>query len=705
MEHRGSGFEADCQDEEGSVSNSIVDESSYYRSTVLAIPEKQDIIRMCGIPLVINVVLENYEEEGIPLCSEDIVRCECCKSYLNPFVEIIPPGLKWRCNVCLAINDLATAFQVTSRTAAHDSGAFDPRANAAYNSCYYSRTELRSTVYELEAPPNYSLKTPSPPFICFLIEVTFESMKCRAVDAVIRSILGGLDPKSFDPRSRMMFAFFDSSIYLLKKNGDFSIISDATYIPFFLEDDFLLPLDHHLDVARVERFFIENKSTKNNYGDALRVVQSILGATGGCIISFLATHPNMGSGSVDPSQRELRCKSVFYKEMSAHLSKQGISVTQFLFPRLGIELPTLSVLNKYTGGMLYYYPNFDGSDPAFTTKLANDLASHLDLNTGLHGMCRVRASRCVFIKEYFGSLHHRSADLLSFSTFFPPHSLNFEIDISKEEGTKGVCFQVAILRTLRTGERRIRVVNFCIDRVSRSLYSVVDPYAIAHALALKAFFFESRSKGGGNEYLNKSMKDIIRAYKQLSNTTTLLPATLEVLPMLVLSLCKSIPLRPVSYTPMDYKSYYIYLITNSYPKLVDTVIYPTLLALHRLDTIQPLNLTLDCLETNGLYLLDTGVTIFFFVARNCDPSLPDLLFDPSIGSERFIFDPERNEFSDSVCKIIEELRSNRYLTPNYVLVRDNGASSVYKDIFFTYFVEDESHGLPSYSRYLDLLRA
>ncbi|ADM11116.1 Sec24-like protein [Encephalitozoon intestinalis ATCC 50506] len=705
MEHMKSGFESPQPNEEDLSPRSIIDECNYYRSTLTAIPEKQDLVRTSGIPFVINVILENYEEEEVPLCSDDIIRCERCKSYLNPFVEIIPPGLKWKCNLCLTINDLATAFQVTSRGISRTSSLFDPKVNAMHNYSYYTRGELRSTVYELEAPPNYSLKTPSPPLICFLIEVTFESMKYRSVDAVIRSILGGLNPRFFDPRSRMMFAFFDSCIYLLRKNGDFSVISDATHIPFFLEEDFLLPLDHRFDVDGIERFFIENKSTRNNYGDALRIVQNILGTTGGCIISFLATYPNVGPGCVDSNQHELRCKSVFYKEISVYLSKQGISVTQFLFPRLGIELPTLSVLSKYTGGMVYYYPNFDGTDPTFATKLANDLASHLDLNIGLYGMCRVRTSKCVFIKEYFGSLHHRSEDLISFSTFFPPHSFSFEIDISKEEGTRGVCFQVAILRTLRTGERRIRVVNFCIEKVSRSLYSVVDPYAVAHAFALKAFFFESRTKGGGNEYLNKSMKDIVRLYKQLSNTTTLLPATLEVLPMLILSLCKSIPLRPASYTPMDYKSYYIYLISNSYPKLVDTVIYPTLLALHRLDSIQPLNLTLNCLETNGLYLLDTGVTIFFFVARDCDPSLPNLLFDSSIGSERFIFDPERNEFSDSVCKIIKELRSNRHLTPNYVLVRDDGTSSIYKDIFFTYFVEDESHGLPSYSKYLELLRA
>lgn len=683
---------------------SLVDENKYYRSTITGIPDHQDITKSSGIPFVINVIMENYEEENIPLWRGEIIRCDYCKSYLNPFIEIIPPGLKWRCNICLLTNNLSVAFQVTSRGPSQCSNEFNPKINANYNYLHYTKTELRSTVYELVAPPNYSLKTPSPPFLCFLIEATFESVKNRTIGAVVRSILGGLNLQTFDSRSRMMFGFFDSSVYLLNRNGDIVIIPDATFIPFFLVDDFLLPLSHPVNVNNLEKFFMENKSTKNNYGDAIRVIQSVLDGNNGCILSFLTTHPNIGPGLVDPNQSGLRCKSTFYKELAAYLSKQAISVTQFLFPRLNMEIPTISVLSKYTGGMIYYYPNFDGNDPTFATKLANDLASHLDLNIGLYGVCRVRASKCVFIKEYFGSVHHRSTDLLAFSTFFPPHSFSFEVEVSRDENLKAVCFQVAILRTLRTGERRIRVLNFCIEKVPKSLYSLVDAHAIAHAFAMKAFFFEAQSKGAGNEYLNKSMKSIVKAYKHFANATVFLPNALEVLPVLMLSLCKSIPLRPSSYTPTDYKSYYIYLISNSYPKLVDTIIYPTLIALHKLDVIQPLNLTLNCLEMNGLYMLDTGVTIFFFVARDCDHSLPDLLFDPSIGSGRFIFDPEENQFSSIVCEIIRNVRSNRYLTPNYVLVRDDGSSSIYRDIFFTYFVEDDSHGLPSCSKYLELLK-
>ncbi|KAM0671427.1 Sec23/Sec24-like protein [Ordospora colligata] len=691
--------------DEGIRPELIFDSSGYYRSTITAIPDKDGALKVSGIPFVVSVNLENYENENVPLCDGEIVRCEYCKSYLNPFAEIIPPGLKWKCNICLKTNDLAMAFQVTSRSSSAGGSMFDPRANAVCNRDYSGRIELRSMVYELEAPPNYSLKTPSPPLICFLIEATFECMKYRTIDSIVRSIIDGLNPGSFDARAKMMFMFFDSSVYLLRQDGDFTIISDASFIPFFVDDEFLFPLGHSVDASKLNAFFSSNKSTRNNYGDAIRIAESIIGPNGGCIVSFVTTHPNMGPGVVEPSQSGLRCRSVFYKEMAALLAKKSISMTQFLFPRLGIDLPTLSVLSKYTGGMLYYYPNFDGADPIFVTKLANDLAAHLDLDIGMYGMCRIRANSSVFIKEYFGSLHHRSADLLSFSTFFPPHTFSFEAELVKEDGSKGVCFQVAILRTLRTGERRIRVVNFYIDRTLASIYTIVDCCAIAHAFGMKAFFFESKERGGGIEYLNKCIREIVKAYKQHSNTTAMLPQSLEMLPMLVLSLCKSIPLRPASYTPVDYKSYYTYLISNSYPKLVDVIIYPTLIALHRLDVLQPLNLTLNCLETNGLYLLDTGVTIFFFVARDCDPSLPELLFDPSMGSERFIFDPERNEFSDAVSEIVRSLRSNRYLTPSYVLVRDDGKSSIYKDIFFTYFVEDELYGLPSYAKFLEMLKS
>jgi protein transport protein SEC24 len=683
---------------------SLVDERLYYRSTINAIPSQVSQIRTSQVPFMVNVILENYENENVPLCDGEVVRCETCKSYLNPYAEIIPPGVKWRCNICLSVNTASQPFEVTSRGPPRSNLVFSPNANRYHNYSNYSRTELLSTVYDLVAPPSYSIKTPSPPTFCFLIEATFDGIRHGALVSALRSIASGLSYSSCDPRSRMLFAFFDSSVYLLRRDGGFFIIPDPSQVPFLLLDDVLLPLSASVDLEGIEGFFSENKCIRNGYGEALKIVQSVLGSRGGCILSFMSTHPNTGTGAVEPNPTDLRCKSVFYKEMAALLAKQSISVTHFLFPHLNIELPTLNVLSKYTGGMIYYYPNFDGEDPVFSTKLMGDIASHLELGLGLDGACRVRASRNIFVKEFHGSLHQRSADLLSFPTFFPPHCFSFEIELYDEVQADAISLQVAIIRTVRSGERRIRVVNFSLPKIARSFYDYVDPCAVVHAFALKSFYYEAQKKGSGSEFVTSALKSIVRCYKEYSSAPALLPPSIESLPMLMLALCKSIPLRPLSYTPMDYKAYYIYLMTNAYPKLVDTIIYPTLIALHRLDNMQPLNLSLSCLETNGLYLLDTGVNIFFFVGRDCDSTLPDLLFDPMQESDKFIFDPEENEFSKAVCNIIANMRRNRYLTPNYILARDDGSKSLYKDIFFTYFIEDECFGLPSTLRYTESLR-
>src|ERR1700678_3086960 len=92
--------ERDYLHEEGPP-HSLVNENNYYRSTITAIPDQQGAMKSSGIPLVINVTLENYENPDVPLCEGEIVRCDYCKSYLNPFIEIVPPGLKWKCNICL----------------------------------------------------------------------------------------------------------------------------------------------------------------------------------------------------------------------------------------------------------------------------------------------------------------------------------------------------------------------------------------------------------------------------------------------------------------------------------------------------------------------------------------------------------------------------------------------------------------------------
>lgn len=683
---------------------SLVDEKKYFTSTITSIPINLSKMKSSEIPFTINILPELYNEEDLPISEEEVIRCNTCKCYINPFIQIISPGFKWKCNICMNINEMATPFYMTNRKTENGSKKFSLEENAIHNYNSYARTELKSTVYELYAPSSYSLRTPSPITLCFLIEATYESIKHGMFQVIAQSILDCIDPSLYDPRTKMMFMFFNSQIYILKKDLNLTILTDASFLPYFQKDDYLFNLSEKFEFSFLEDLFADMKNIKNNYGDCLKIAHSMLCKTGGTILSFLSTTPNFGPGLIDPG-KTLKSDNIFFKELSGLFSKHLISVTHFLFPRLNIELPTLSILSKSTGGMLYYYPNFDGGDLVFATKLHKDLSDLFELRMSNDCVCRIRTSKDVFIKEYNGSLTQRTIDLLSFSNFFPPHTFNIDLEIVDNIKSDGISLQVALMRTTKNGTRMIRVINIKIPQLDIPFYDSIDPYAISRSLSLKAFYHEIQKKETGSTFLSKNLVSILRAYSKTTNSFNInnLPESLAILPMLFLSLCKSIPLRPVSYTPLDYRSFYMYLMSNSYPNFVDTIIYPTLLPLHH-ENIVPQNLTLDCLETNGLYLLDTGVTIYFFISKECPQEISELLFDSNQITGRFIFDPPQNEYSIKVVEIINELKKNRFLTPFYVLIRDCDENNLFREVFFTYFYEDALHGMPSYLKYIEMIK-
>lgn len=693
--------------QEETIKYSEIDEKDFFSSTFVGIPANLSVIKQSEIPFSINIRPEEYKQDNVPISEEEIVRCTACKSYINPFVEVIPPGLKWKCNICFTVNELSLPFHMIARNNFSPSTKFSLLNNAIYNHHTYARTELRSTVYELHAPSNYSVRTPSSTAICFLIESTYESLKHGMLQIAIRSILDNIDSSMFDPRAKMMFIFFNTQVYLLNKDEGLTVVPDATFIPFFQEDNYMFELSSKPDLDDVENMFAEMKSSKNNFGDALKVAQALLKKNGGTIVSFLSSSPNFGVGAIEENDKEsVKCKSVFYKEMAGAFVKSVISVSYFLFPRLNIELPTLSIISKTTGGMLFYYPNFDGGDPVFTTKLHNDVNQFLSLNFSHDCVCRIRTSRDVFIKEYSGSLNQKTFDLLSFPNRFPTHTFNIDLEIVDNIIADGISIQIALMRTTKQGRRMIRVINLQIPQHREMFYDYIDPYAITRSLAVKAFYYESSNKGAGLTYLYSTLSGILKAYKRNSSSFSLnnLPHNLSLLPMLVLSLSKSIPLRPVTYTPVDYKVFYMHLMSVSYPSFIDTIIYPTLLPLHA-DEIYPQNLTRNCLETRGLYLLDTGFTIFFFIGKDCPVELESLLFDSDIPSGRILFDPPQNEFSQKVVGIISELRESRFISPFYILIRDNLERTHYKEIFFSYLYEDHQHNLPSINEYVEKLKS
>ncbi|KAM0675545.1 COPII subunit [Gurleya vavrai] len=705
---------------------------SNFRSSFTKIPSNLQLLKNFSIPLSINFTLENFQDANIQSDSS-LVRCHFCKSYENPFIEIISPGYQWKCNLCYSVNKAFKPYEKMNNFNKNThKNLFDATSNYEINSNCYNLTELNNLCYEIDAPSNLILKSPGSQYFIFLIEVSYNSIKNKIFSSVFDILLNNLEDMR-DKQSKFAFLLYNTQTFVLKKDMSVIVLPDNEESPFLFNDDIFFSLSDFKNIIK-NKNSIEEKNVfeeiKNafekdyikdiNFSGALQTCKKILIKTGGIILNFLTSLPNLGKAGFENKN------SNFYKETASEFNQLNISFSYFLFPQTNIELHTLSILSRFTGGMLNYYPNFNGKDFYFISKLQNDLNLFFDLNISNEAICRIRANKGVNIKEYYGSFTQRKNEILSFASFLPNHSITFECEINELFSTD-VCFQVAMLRTVDK-KKKIRIFNFKIPvDFSNNIYSNFDVNMIVHFFAIKSTLKSLNGKEykKGIEYIENNVKMIIKKYKEYTNLSNgvNLPPSLHALPLLCLSFCKSIVLRPSNYTPMDYRMFYAYLICNSYSKIIDFMIYPVLLPLHEIlknenydDLIDEqslnlnndlfsnaVNLSLDYLEVDGFYLLDTGVNIFLFVGCECDKNLVRFIVEDEIDTGRFILEPFENNFSKRIFEIIKFLRNGRYLVPNYILVRDDGNTNIFKDIFFSYFVEDRNHSMDGINEYLKRL--
>jgi protein transport protein SEC24 len=82
----------------------------YMRITLPKIPKTAAILLKTKLPfgLTITPYPVGIPNESVPIIDGPIVRCRRCRTYLNPFVEMIDNGSKWRCNLCFLDNDCTT---------------------------------------------------------------------------------------------------------------------------------------------------------------------------------------------------------------------------------------------------------------------------------------------------------------------------------------------------------------------------------------------------------------------------------------------------------------------------------------------------------------------------------------------------------------------------------------------------------------------
>ncbi|KAJ3103950.1 COPII subunit [Physocladia obscura] len=715
----------------------------YKRCTLNSIPQAQAVLNKTKIPF--GLIVTPYRsllpgEEAVPIVnSPQIIRCRRCRTYINPWVQFVEQGTRWKCNMCFLTNEVP-AF-------------FDWDSESRQQVDRMKRFELTHSVVEYIAPQEYIVHPPQPVVLLFIIDVSLAAVQSGMVDTISKGILKYLDkvPNS-DGRTKVAFITVDNTLQFWNLSVRSSLLEPQMLVISDIEDAFL-PLPEDLLVTLTEsRLVVEkllanlpnlSKATQNNQnclGRALQVGLKLIGSIGGKIVIFQGSLANLSEGSLrlreDPkilgTPKEvtlLQPASPFYKAFAVECSRVQITIDLFAFNSQYLDLATLSGLTKVTGGSLYYYPYFNPANPQDIHKFETELQNFLSRPLALEAVLRIRASRGIRMTRFHGNFFLRSTDLLALPTVNPDYSYGIEMEIQDNLHIATVCFQTALLHTTSNGECRIRVLTLTVP-VTDSLtdiYKGADQYAIAALLAKKGVekCLLSNVEAARDELVSR-LCDIIGSYKANfsnsgQNSMLMLPENLKLLPLLIMSVLKHVSFRTSGITPSDVRTNAQSLMCVYSCEAFMPNIQPRFWALHSMDvaagsfddqTSQPifpprLNLSSEKLERHGLYLLDNGVDIFLWVGRFISPELCSLIFGvptyENIIPGKFGLPRVDNNWNKRVWNLIDYIERVRVLTmtmcPVFYVVKEDGDAGL-RMAFLVNLVEDKLDSGNSYPLFL-----
>jgi protein transport protein SEC24 len=226
---------------------------SYQRSTLNAIPTTSSLLAKSKIPLALVITPYrslNEGEDPIPVVTDTVIaRCRRCRTYINPYVQFIDGGNRWRCCMCNMSNEVPQLFD------------WDQTRNQPADR--WSRAELNYSAVEYVAPTEYMVRPPQPAVYIFLIDVSHAAVQSGMVATATRTILENLDRiPDEDGRTKISIICYDVSLYF------FSIPpggADPTMLVVSDLDDVFLPKPTDLLVNLAEcRASIEGLLTRLN---------------------------------------------------------------------------------------------------------------------------------------------------------------------------------------------------------------------------------------------------------------------------------------------------------------------------------------------------------------------------------------------------------------------------------------------------------
>ncbi|WOL14443.1 protein transport protein Sec24-like [Canna indica] len=636
------------------------------RCTMNQIPCTGDLLSTSSMPLALMVqplALPHPSEEAIQVVDfgeSGPIRCSRCKGYINPFMRFIDHGRKFICNFCGFTNE-------TPRDYYCNLGPDGRRHDAD------DRPELCRGTVEFVATREYMVRDPMPAVFFFVIDVSLNAIQTGATAAACSAISQSLSDLPDGPRTMVGIATFDCTIhfYNLRRASQqplMLIVPDINDVYTPLHTDIIVQLTEcrrSLEqlLENIPSMFENNKVADSAFGAAIKAGFLALKPTGGKLLVFQSVLPSVGVGALSsreaegrtnvsasekevhklfqPADKTLKTMAIEFAEYQARI-RCLVCVDVFITTQTFVDIASVSVVPRTTGGQVYYYYPFSAlSDPG---KLYNDLRWNISRPQGFEAVMRVRCSQGLQVQEYFGNFCKRIPTDIDLPGIDSDKTImvTFKHDDKFQENSE-CTFQCALLYSTVYGQRRIRVINLslpCTSMLSNLFRSADLDTQFACFLKQAANSIPVNPLTQVREQITNLCINILHAYRKFCATVSssgqlILPEALKLLPLYTLALVKSIGLRNDG--RLDDRSYWVSHVSSLSISLAIPLVYPRMISIHDLTTKEDdgsllgshIPLSSEHITDDGIYLLENGEDGLIYVGNMVNPDTLQQIFGVS----------------------------------------------------------------------------
>ncbi|KAL6185224.1 hypothetical protein ACLB2K_041358 [Fragaria x ananassa] len=404
------------------------------------------------------------------------------------------------------------------------------------------------------------------------------------------------------------------------------------------------------------------------------------------------------------------------KTMAIEFAEYQVCVDLFITTQSYIDIASISVIPRTTGGQVYYYYPFSAvSDPA---KLYNDLRWNVTRPQGFEAVMRVRCSQGIQVQEYFGNFCKRIPTDVDLPGIDCDKTIMVMLkhDDKLQDGSE-CSFQCAVLYTTVYGQRRIRVTTLslpCTSMLSNLFRSADLDTQFSCYMKQAANEITSSPLVRVREQTTNLCISSLFSYRKYCATVSssgqlILPEALKLLPLYTLALIKSTGLRTDG--KIDERSVWINHVSSLSVPLAVPLVYPRMVAVHDLDAkkegdeslIPPvIPLASEHVSDDGIYLLENGEDCLIYVGNLVDSGILQQLFGVGTADElptQFVLQQYDNSLSKKLNNVVNEIRRQRCSYLRLKLCKKGDPSGAF---FLSHLVEDQSPHGPSYVEFLKL---